>query len=589
MDLFEYQGKQFFARYGIPVSDGASPRRSTRRWRSADRIGYPVVVKAQVQVGGRGKAGGMKLANDADEADARRQHPRPGHQGPRGQDRLDRDTCDIAQEYYACFTLDRARRSATSACSRRRAVWRSSRSRRSTRRDRRHRGRPGGRPRRGAVPRVGRPPRSSTRRPPRRRRHPPEALPLYVEGDADLVEINPLILTPDGRVHALDAKVTLDDNARVPSPRLGRLTGPGARRHRERGPREGSAYVGLEGSVGMIANGAGLAMAPSTSSHQVGGEPANFLDIGGGANADVMAGALEVINNDPKVKSIFINIFGGITKGEEVANGIVQALGRVDIESPSSSASTAPTPRRAARSSAAPVRQAREQADHARGRPAAVAVANGMPHVSIFVDENTKVVYQGLTGGQGRFYGLRNRDYGTQVVARHQPQEGRHRRGRHPRVRAPWPTPWPSTGATASCIFIPAPRRALRRCSRPPRPASSSSWLITEGVPAHDEACVLQPLKRDFPRIAHPRPNCPGMHQPGQVQHRHHRRRDRQARWSGRHRQPLGHAHLPGALRAAAQDIGVTTCVGIGGDPVPGTSFIDCLRAVRGRPARPRR
>jgi succinyl-CoA synthetase beta subunit len=156
----------------------------------------------------------------------------------------------------------------------------------------------------------------------------------YVDGDADLVEINPLILTTDGRVHALDAKVTLDDNA--------------AFRHewseyeatQERDEREAAAhakglqYVGLDGYVGIIANGAGLAMSTVDIVSQVGGEPANFLDIGGGANADVMANALEVINNDHDVKSIFINIFGGITKGEEVANGIVQALGRVEIQSP---------------------------------------------------------------------------------------------------------------------------------------------------------------------------------------------------------------------------------------------------------------
>jgi succinyl-CoA synthetase beta subunit len=156
----------------------------------------------------------------------------------------------------------------------------------------------------------------------------------YVDGDADLVEINPLILTTDGRVHALDAKVTLDDNA--------------AFRHdwaeyeatQQRDEREAAAhakglqYVGLDGYVGIIANGAGLAMSTVDIVSQVGGEPANFLDIGGGANADVMANALEVINNDPSVKSIFINIFGGITKGDEVANGIVQALGRVEIRSP---------------------------------------------------------------------------------------------------------------------------------------------------------------------------------------------------------------------------------------------------------------
>jgi succinyl-CoA synthetase beta subunit len=156
----------------------------------------------------------------------------------------------------------------------------------------------------------------------------------YTEGDADLVEINPLILTPDGRVHALDAKVTLDGNAAFRHD-YGDYDATQVRDEREQAAHEkGLQYVGLEGFVGIIANGAGLAMSTLDVVNEVGGEPANFLDIGGGANADVMAAALEVINNDERVKSIFINIFGGITKGEEVANGIIEALGRVEINAP---------------------------------------------------------------------------------------------------------------------------------------------------------------------------------------------------------------------------------------------------------------
>jgi succinyl-CoA synthetase beta subunit len=157
----------------------------------------------------------------------------------------------------------------------------------------------------------------------------------YTEGDADLVEINPLILTPHGRVHALDAKVTLDGNSEFRHPEYAQYDATQERDEREAAAHDkGLQYVGLDGTVGIIANGAGLAMSTVDIVSQVGGQPANFLDIGGGANAEVMAGALEVINNDPKVKAIFINIFGGITKGEEVANGIVTALGRVAIGSP---------------------------------------------------------------------------------------------------------------------------------------------------------------------------------------------------------------------------------------------------------------
>ena len=157
----------------------------------------------------------------------------------------------------------------------------------------------------------------------------------FVKGDCDLAEINPLILKPTGEVHALDAKVTLDGNSVFRHPEYAQYDATQERDEREAAAHDkGLQYVGLDGSVGIIANGAGLAMSTVDIVSQVGGQPANFLDIGGGANAEVMAGALEVINNDPKVRAIFINIFGGITKGEEVANGIVTALGRVDIGSP---------------------------------------------------------------------------------------------------------------------------------------------------------------------------------------------------------------------------------------------------------------
>src|SRR6202021_93289 len=157
----------------------------------------------------------------------------------------------------------------------------------------------------------------------------------YVEGDCDLAEINPLILTTDGRVHALDAKVTLDDNAAFRHPEWDAFADDSELDERERRAKEkGLNYIGLSGSVGIIANGAGLAMSTLDVVNQVGGEAANFLDIGVGANADVRAAAMEVINADPAVRSIFVNIFGGITKVDEVAKGIIEALERVEIRSP---------------------------------------------------------------------------------------------------------------------------------------------------------------------------------------------------------------------------------------------------------------
>jgi succinyl-CoA synthetase beta subunit len=336
VDLFEYQGKQLFARYGIPVSAGEPVDTVDDAVKAADRVGYPVVVKAQVQVGGRGKAGGIKLATNADEV---RTHAGnilgmdiKGHVVRR---LWIEHASDIAQEYYASFTLDRSAKKHLGLLSAQGGVEIEQVA--DTDPD--------------AISRIHVDPvegltREACRAWVEGARLDPKITDdavdvllklydAYEKGDCDLVEINPLIVTTEGNVHALDAKVTLDDNARYRHPEWDEFVGLEKLDPREREASEkGLQYVGLDGNVGVIANGAGLAMATCDIVHEVGGKPANFLDIGGGASAQVMANALEVINNDPNVHAIFINIFGGITKGEEVANGIVQALGQVDIASP---------------------------------------------------------------------------------------------------------------------------------------------------------------------------------------------------------------------------------------------------------------
>ncbi|HEY5076903.1 MAG TPA: ADP-forming succinate--CoA ligase subunit beta [Acidimicrobiia bacterium] len=336
MDLFEYQGKQLFARYGIPVSAGGVADTVDEAVRAADAAGYPVVVKAQVQVGGRGKAGGIKLAENVEEV---RMHAGnilgmdiKGHVVHRV---WIEHASDIAEEYYASFTLDRSAKKYLGMLSAQGGVEIETIAEENP----------------GAIARLSIDPaeglsESTCRAWVEAAKLNPAATDgtveilmklyhAYVDGDADLVEINPLILTPDGKVHALDAKVSLDENARFRHPEWDELTGLEKTDAREfEAAEKGLQYVGLEGNVGVIANGAGLAMATCDIVHEVGGRPANFLDIGGGASAQVMANALEVINNDPSVRSIFINIFGGITKGEEVANGIVQALEQVSIASP---------------------------------------------------------------------------------------------------------------------------------------------------------------------------------------------------------------------------------------------------------------
>jgi succinyl-CoA synthetase beta subunit len=336
VDLFEYQGKQYFARFGIPVSPGGVADTAEQAVSEADRVGYPVVVKAQVQVGGRGKAGGIKLAADAAEV---RRHAAAilgmdikGHVVRR---LWIEHASDIAKEYYASFTLDRSAKMHLGMVSSRGGVDIEEVAADAPEAIARHHIDPvDGLTAEDAATLVGRAGLDKEAR--------EGVIELlvklyrcFVEGDADLVEVNPLILTPDGRVHALDAKVTLDDSAAFRHPEWAEFAAFQEMDDRERLAKEkGLNYIGLSGTVGIIANGAGLAMSTLDVVNQVGGSAANFLDVGGGANADVMANALEVINTDDNVRSILINIFGGITRVDEVAKGIVEALDRVEIRAP---------------------------------------------------------------------------------------------------------------------------------------------------------------------------------------------------------------------------------------------------------------
>ena len=332
----EYQGKQVFARYGIEISPGAMATTVDDAVAVADRVGYPVVVKAQVHIGGRGKAGGVKLAADAAEA---RLHA--GNilgldiKGHVVKVLWVERASDIAEEYYASFTLDRRAKKHLGMLSAQGGVeietvaatdpdaiakvWID--------------------PTVGLTPDMARTWVAAANLDPAATEGAVAILQTlyrcYVDGDCDLAEINPLILTPGGEVKALDAKVSLDESAAFRHPEWEEFFGTEDFDERERLAKDrGLQYVGLDGTVGIIANGAGLAMSTVDVVSQVGGSPANFLDIGGGASAAVMAAALEVIESDEKVRAIFINIFGGITRGEEVANGIVQALAHAAPRSP---------------------------------------------------------------------------------------------------------------------------------------------------------------------------------------------------------------------------------------------------------------
>jgi len=336
MDLFEYQGKQYFARFGIPVSPGGVATTVDEAVAQAEAAGYPVVVKAQVQVGGRGKAGGIKLADNADEV---RLHAGnilgmdiKGHIVHRV---WVEHASDIAEEYYASFTLDRSAKQHLLMLSAQggveiEAVAESDPDAIVMRHID---------PVDGVSLEFARQACVDAKLNPKAVDGAADLLvklyDCFTKGDCDLAEVNPLILRPDGGVHALDAKVSLDSNAEFRHPEWAEFKATEELDEREQLARQHDLqYIGLEGSVGIIANGAGLAMSTLDVVNQVGGRAANFLDVGGGANADVMTAALEVINFDQSVKSIFINIFGGITRGEEVAKGIVAALGRVELRAP---------------------------------------------------------------------------------------------------------------------------------------------------------------------------------------------------------------------------------------------------------------
>lgn len=336
MDLFEYQGKQYFARFDIPVSPGDVAETVDQAVEVAAKAGYPVVIKAQVQVGGRGKAGGIKIANNEDEV---REHAG----NILGMDIKGHivhvvwieHASDIAKEYYASFTLDRGAKKYLAMVSKEGGVEIEQVAEENP----------------DAIVKLHIDPvegfsKETARKLVTDAKLDDEAVEgaveilqklytCFVEGDADLTEINPLILTPEGNVHALDAKVTLDNNADFRHEEWAPFAATEVLDEREKFAREkGLNYIGLEGSVGIIGNGAGLVMSTLDVVNQAGGKPANFLDVGGGAGADLLANAIEVVNSDENVRAILINIFGGITRCDLVAQGIIEAIERVEVRSP---------------------------------------------------------------------------------------------------------------------------------------------------------------------------------------------------------------------------------------------------------------
>ena len=333
MDLFEYQARDLFAKHGVPVLPGAVAETPEEARAASERLGGRVVVKAQVKTGGRGKAGGVKLADDpADAAEKAGQILGMDIKGHTVHRVMLAVTADIAEEYYVSCLLDRANRTFLAMASVEGGMDIEEVA--ATKPE--------------ALAKIPVDANSGIDEAKARAiveaaRFPADVVDgvtemlvklwqVFVAEDATLVEVNPLIKAADGSIIALDAKVTLDDNADFRHPDHAALEDKAAADPLEQQAKEKDLnYVKLDGEVGIIGNGAGLVMSTldvvAYAGEEFGGvKPANFLDIGGGASADVMANGLEIILSDPAVRSVFVNVFGGITACDEVANGIVQAL-----------------------------------------------------------------------------------------------------------------------------------------------------------------------------------------------------------------------------------------------------------------------
>jgi succinyl-CoA synthetase beta subunit len=336
MDLLEYQGKQLFARHGIPVPDGRPARTVDEAVAAAKEIGFPCAVKAQVKIGGRGKAGGIKIAKDEDEA---REYAGAilgmDIKGFTVHEVWIEGASEIVSEYYASIVFDRGAKAPLIMLSThggmdieevadsnpdaiatlhvdpllgfqdfhgRRLAFEA-----------------------GVDADLVRPIGAFLHR----------LYGTFVAEEAMLVEVNPLIVTPARDVAALDAKVTLDDNALFRHPDNADLRDPSDEDPQEQMAKErGLTFVKLDGDIGILGNGAGLVMSTLDVVAQYGGEPANFLDAGGGSKAEAITSAVEVILSNDKVKSVLFNIFGGITRCDEVANGLIEAFKTLDPQVP---------------------------------------------------------------------------------------------------------------------------------------------------------------------------------------------------------------------------------------------------------------
>jgi succinyl-CoA synthetase beta subunit len=331
MDLLEYQGKQLFARHDVPVPNGRPAQTVDEAANAADEIGYPCVIKAQVQIGGRGKAGGIKLAKDRNEA---QEHAQAilgmDIRGLTVHELWVEEASEIASEYYASVVFDRSAKAPLVMLSTEGGVEIEEVAESN----------PDAIARLHVDPLLGFQDFHGRRLAFEAKVDADVVRPIgsmlsklydvFVAEEATLVEVNPLIITPSREVRALDAKVTLDDNALYRHTDNAALRDLSNEDEQERMAKErGLIYVKLDGDIGILGNGAGLVMSTLDVVAGAGGSPANFLDAGGGSKAEAITSAVEVILSNPKVKAVLFNIFGGITRGDEVARGLIEAFDQI--------------------------------------------------------------------------------------------------------------------------------------------------------------------------------------------------------------------------------------------------------------------
>ena len=560
--------------------------------------GHPlVVVKAQVKTGGRGKAGGVKLANGPDEAYAKAgQILGMDIKGHTVHTVLIAQAVDIAAEYYLSFLLDRSNRTFLSICSVQGGMEIEEVAHSSPE----------------AVARIPVSPLAGVDSAKAAEiiaagRIPAEAAAgaallaerlwaMFSDEDATLVEVNPMALTDDGQVLAVDGKVTLDDNAafRQQHARFDDISNTDP--IEARATQKHLNYVKLEGEVGIIGNGAGLVMSTldvvAYAGASLGGvKPANFLDIGGGASAEVMANGLEIVLSDPSVRSVLVNVFGGITSCDAVANGIVAAIGMLAERGEHVDR---PIVVRLDGNNAAEGRRILDEAAIAwssRWTRWTVPPA-GPPNwparrreheMAIFLTGQSRVMIQGITGAEGRRHGARMLAAGTQVVGGTNPRKAGQRielNGTGVPVFGTVADTMAATGADVSVVFVPASgtKAAVIEAIEARIPLCI---VITEGVPVHDTAEFWARASAAGNRTRIVGPNCPGVASPGKS---NAGIIPADITSEGRIGLVSKSGTLTYQMMYELRDIGFSTAVGIGGDPVIGTTHIDCLAAFEQDP-----